>query len=110
MPKKMRRAALRSALSVKASGKDIVVLDELTITEPKTSEMAKTLNHLVGEASVLVLIPAKTNEYEPVVRSINNLAETKTLQASYLNIRDLLAYDKLVLPVKALELLKAYLG
>jgi large subunit ribosomal protein L4 len=110
MPKKMRRAALRSALSVKASGKDIIVLDELSISEPKTSEMAKTLNQLVGDASALILIPEKTAEYEPVVRSMNNLAETKTLQANYLNIRDLLAYDKLVMPVKALDVLKTYLG
>jgi large subunit ribosomal protein L4 len=111
MPKKMRRAALRSALSVKASEKDIIFLDELTIPEePKTQEMAKVIDALVGEASTLILIPMKSAEYDQVVRFVNNLAETKTLQANYLNIRDLLTYDKIILPVKALEILAGYLG
>jgi large subunit ribosomal protein L4 len=60
MPRKMRRAALRSALSVKAAENGIVVLDELNIVEPKTRVMTKTLGLLVGEASVLVLIPEKS--------------------------------------------------
>ena len=59
MPRKMRRAALRSALSVKAAEASIVVVDELTLPEPKTRLMAKALNSLVGESSALVLIPEK---------------------------------------------------
>ena len=110
MPRKMRRAALRSALSVKAKGSDIVVLDQLAVAEPKTRLMANALSILVGDASALILIPEKTADYENVIRSANNLPDTKTLLASYLNIRDLLGYEKIVLPLDALDVLVSYLG
>jgi large subunit ribosomal protein L4 len=110
MPRKMRRAALRSALSVKAAEQSIVVLEELAIAEPKTRLMAQALDQLVGNASVLILIPELNTGYDMVVRSANNLPGTKTLQASYLNIRDLLGYDKLLLPLKALDVLVSFLG
>jgi large subunit ribosomal protein L4 len=110
MPRKMRRAALRSALSVKAQGSDIVVLDVLAVQEPKTKLMANALSLLVGDASALILIPEKTADYEKVIRSANNLPDTKTLLASYLSIRDILGYQKIVLPVDALDVLVSYLG
>jgi len=110
MPRKMRRAALRSALSVKAKGSDIVVLDVLAVQEPKTKLMASALSLLVGDASALILIPEKTADYEKVIRSANNLPDTKTLLASYLSIRDILGYQKIVLPVDALDVLVSYLG
>jgi len=110
MPKKMRRAALRSALSVKASETNIVLVDELILAEPKTSLMAEALNRLVGDASALVLIPEKSLEYDVVTRSTNNLPDAKVLLAGYLNIRDLLGYDKLVMPLKTLDVLTAHLG
>jgi large subunit ribosomal protein L4 len=110
MPKKMRRAALRSALSVKASEASIVLVENLNLAETKTRLMAETLTRLVGESSVLVLIPEKSLEYDAVTRSANNLPEAKVLLASYLNIRDLLGYDKLVLPLKALDVISAHLG
>jgi large subunit ribosomal protein L4 len=110
MPLKMRRAALRSALTVKAAEAGIVVVDALTLPEPKTRLMAKALNTLVGNASALVLIPAKGAEYEQVVRSTNNIPDAKILVASYLNIRDLLTFDKVILPLEALNVLAANLG
>jgi large subunit ribosomal protein L4 len=63
MPRKMRRAALRSALSVKAADNNIVVLDKLFIHEPKTRLMAAALNRLVGDKA-LILIPEKNDGYE----------------------------------------------
>jgi large subunit ribosomal protein L4 len=110
MPRKMRRAALRSALSVKAAEMGIVLVEALTLPEARTRLMAQALNRLVGEASVLILIPEKTENYELVVRSTNNLPDAKTLMASYLNIRDLLGYDKLMMPVQALDVLASFLG
>lgn len=110
MPRKMRRAALRSALSVKAAENNVVVIEALALTEPKTRLMAQALNALVGEATALILIPEKNLDYDIVVRSTNNLRDAKTLMASYLNIRDLLGYDKLVLPLPALERLVSFLG
>ncbi len=110
MPLKMRRAALRSALSVKAAGDEIIVVDELTIKEPKTRLMAQALDKLTGDESALILIPAKGEEYTAVELSARNLPHAKTLLVSYLNIRDLLSYDKLILPLQALDAIANQLG
>jgi len=109
MPRKMRLAALRSALTVKAAQESIVVVDELKVAEPKTRLMAGALNALVGSNSALILIPQKEN-YQDVIRSTNNLPDAKILLASYLNIRDLLTFEKLVMPLAALESISAHLG
>jgi len=110
MPRKMRQAALRSALSVKAAAEGIVVLDELTISEPKTKLMAEALDQIVGDASVLILIPEKSDSYQVVEISARNLPDAKTLMVNYLNIRDLLGYDKVVVPLKALDIITDHLG
>ncbi len=109
MPLKMRRAALRSALTAKAAGSGVVVVDELVLSEPKTRLMAQALNALVGEATALILVAEKDEAYDLVARSTNNLPDARLLMASYLNIRDLLGYEKLVMPLKALDVLKAIL-
>jgi len=110
MPKKMRKAALRSALSAKAADASVVVVDDLTLAEPKTRLMVEALMNLVGNATALVILPEKDQSYETVMRSADNLEDAKILLASYLNIRDLFGYDKLVLPVKTLDALVANLG
>jgi len=109
MPRQMRRNALRSALSAKVNEAGVIVVDELTLPEPKTRLMAQALNRLVGEASALLLVPEKDTNYDIVSRSTNNLPDAKILMASYLNIRDLFKYDKLIMPLKALDVLKTYL-
>jgi large subunit ribosomal protein L4 len=109
MPKKMRQAALRSALSVKAAESMIVVVDALKLDEPKTRLMANALNNLVGDASALVLIPS-TESYEAILRSTNNIPDAKVLNANYINIRDIMVFDRLIMPIDALELIKANLG
>jgi len=110
MPKKMRQAALRSALSAKAADAGVVIVDDLKLDSPKTRLMATIISGLVGGATALVLMPEKDQSYEILMRSTDNLEEAKVLLAGYLNIRDLLGYDKLVLPIKALDALVAHLG
>ena len=110
MPKKMRRAALRSALSAKAAEASIVVVDEIAMNMPKTRLLAEVLDKLVGTSSALVLMPEKDLSYDTVMRSADNLADAKILLAGYLNIRDLLGYDKVILPLKTLDVLTAHLG
>jgi large subunit ribosomal protein L4 len=107
MPRKMRRAALRSALSVKASQKEILVLDKLAVQETKTNEMDAVLKKLVGSSSALIVLPTSD---ENVEKSVNNLASAKTLRANYLNVRDLLGYERVILPLAALEVIESYLG
>jgi len=110
MPRKMRRAALRSALSVKASDEAILILDEFSLSEPKTREMAQVMDNLVGDSSVLLIIPEKNENYDLVYKAANNLPYLKLLMANYMNIRDLLSYDKVIIPLAALEVIESYLG
>lgn len=110
MPQKMRQAALRSALTVKASEQNIVILDEMKLAEPRTRLMVQALNKLVGEASALILIPEKNDAYEVVMRSTNNIPDAKILLANYINIRDLLGFDKVIIPLQSLDVITAHLG
>jgi len=110
MPRKMRQAALRSALSAKASEKAILVVDELSLTEAKTKLMAQLMNKLVGDDTAVILIPVKNPAYEIIIRSARNLQGTKTILANYMNIRDLLNFDKIVLPIQSLDVISAHLG
>jgi len=110
MPRKMRRAALRSALSVKAAEQEIVIVDELKLKEPKTKEMHAALQKLLGEGSALILLPEKGENEELVARSTRNLPYAKTLLASYINVRDLLGYDKIVMPAAVIDVLSTHLG
>lgn len=107
MPRKMRRAALRSALSVKAVENQIVVLDALDMEVPKTKEMVAVLGNLGLNQRVLVLLPERN---ELVEKSARNLPQVKTLRAGYLNVRDLLGYDHVLMPLGALQVIESILG
>jgi large subunit ribosomal protein L4 len=106
MPVKMRRAALRSALSAKAAEAQVVVVDVLALEKPSTSAMAEALQAMTGGENALVLLPKGD---EVVERSVRNLAHAKTLRANYLNIRDLFAFQKVVVPLAALDMIGAWL-
>lgn len=107
MPRKMRRAALRSALTVKASNGDIVILDNLSLDMPKTKDMVVVLEQLAKDSSALILLPELN---ENVEKSVRNLSNAKSIRASYLNIRDLLGYDKIIMPLSSLEVLNGFLA
>ncbi len=107
MPRKMRREALRSALSALAADDQIVVVDTLSLESFKTKAMQESLNKLVGEHSALVLVAERN---EAVERSVRNLPNAQTLRASYLNIRDLLSHDRVIIPQDALEVIQLFLS
>ncbi len=107
MPKKMRRLALRSALSVKAKDGQIIVLNELNMPKPKTKEMVAILDALKVDSSALVLLAERNFNVE---KSAYNLPDVKTLRANYLNIRDLFTYDYLIIPLDALAVIESFLG
>lgn len=108
MPRKMRHAALRSALSAKAGAEQIVVVDALSMEAPRTKAMIEMLRALeVGDGSVLLV----TGQPDVAVQlSARNLRAVKTLLPAYLNIRDLLGYDTLLLSRDAVEQIEAWLG
>lgn len=107
MPQKMRQAAIRSTLSALARDGQLVFVNELTMTAAKTKEMAQTLKALVGDSSALVLVASRN---ENVERSVSNLDNAHYLHANYLNIRDLLQYDKVIVPLAALDVIKQIWG
>jgi large subunit ribosomal protein L4 len=107
MPRKMRRAALCSALSAKAAEGQIRVVDDLKLAEPQTREMEVILGGLAITSSALIVLPEANMA---VQKSADNLPDVKTLRATYLNVRDLLGHDFLVLPLGAVKVIEGYLG
>lgn len=107
LPKKMQRAALRHALSSLVLDGQLVVVDSITLAQPKTKEMSKTLTALVGDKSALVVLAQRD---EAVERSVRNLDRAYYLHAMYINVRDLLQYNRVVLPLDALEVISTWLG
>ena len=110
MPKKMRQAALRSALSVKAAGKEIVLVDAFGLDEAKTKHVADAVNKLAGEGTALLVLSQKDENYSKIQRAGRNLPVFKALLANYINIRDLLGYDKLILPLDSIKAIESFLG
>ena len=106
MPRKMRRAALCSALSVRAGAGDIVLLDDIRMDVPKTKTVATLVMALTKGESALLLLPERN---ETVEKSARNLEHVKALRANYLNVRDLLGYSKIVMPLAALDVVSGFL-
>ena len=110
MPQKMRQAALRSALSAKAAGNEIVLVDAFGLDQPKTKLVAQALTKLVGEGSALLVLPGKDENYAQVQRAGRNLPVFKALLANYVNVRDLLTYNTLILPLDSIKAIETLLG
>ena len=107
MPRKMRRLALRSALSVKAAEGSLVLLDDLVMQAPKTRDMLTILDSLQVPSSALIVLPERDANIEISAR---NIPDVKTLMATCMNVIDILKYDTLILPVKALLVIEQILG
>jgi len=108
MPKKMRRLAIRSALSAKQADGQIRFVDALAMETPRTKAIIEFLqNQQATDIKTLIVLSEKN---ENISRSANNLPHVKTLLAGYLNIIDLLKHDLIVLPQSALAIIDNWLG
>ncbi len=107
MPKKMRRGAIRSTLSALVRDEQLMIVDKLEIDAPKTKAMRQMLESLVGDQSALLVVTA---EQQALRKSVNNLSNAHSLVASYLNVRDLLKYDKVIISLDALEIVTRIWG
>lgn len=107
MPRKMRRVAMRSALSTKAANHQLVVVETLRLEAPKTKQIVGVLRNLDVQESALILLPGADFAVE---RSARNLPEVKTLRAGLMNVRDLLGYETLVLTQDAIPEIERILG
>ena len=93
MPKKARRAALFSGLSQKASEKAVFALDKFEVQAPKTKDFSAMLKKLPVERSLLIVMSERGVNLE---KSANNLPNVKTILVDYLNLHDLLKYEKVM--------------
>ncbi len=107
MPRKMRRGAIRSALSALARDDQLIFVDRLQADRPKTSEMRETIRTLAGDGKTLVLLAERDDN---VQRGIRNLPQVRWLRANLLNIRDLLGHDKVIVPLDALDTIQLIWG
>lgn len=97
--KKVKRLAMKSALSSKVRDAEIIVFQNLDIPEAKTKEMVKVLKAVEAEKALIVLPAAD----EKVQRAANNIPNVKTTLVGTLNVYEILKYDKLILTEDALK-------
>ena len=107
MPRKMRRLAVRSALSAKHAADEIRFVDTLSFEQPRTKDMLACLSALDLGGKTLIVLDQRD---ENVQRSAGNLPGVKTLLAHYLNVIDLLNYDNVLMSRAAVEVVASYLG
>lgn len=103
MPRQMRRLAIRSVLSAKLRDERITVLSDLTAIEPKTKAMKSFLGTLPEHRSVLIILPEKL---EAIERAAGNLDNVHTILASYVNVRDVLKYERVVLLPESIDVIE----
>jgi large subunit ribosomal protein L4 len=108
MPRKMRRLAVRSALSAKYAEGEILFVDDFSLTAPRTKEIVALLGGLPLKGTKTLIALGEKNDN--VANSARNLPNVKTLLASYLNVVDLLTHDTLILPKSALTVVETILG
>ncbi|MCL0107798.1 50S ribosomal protein L4 [Peptococcaceae bacterium] len=107
LPKKVRRLAMKSALSSRVKSNDILVLDSLDMSVPKTKEMVKILSNLNIDKKALIV----TAEYnENVFKSARNIPYATQLKADKLNVYDVLNHQKLIITKDAVAKIEEVLA
>ncbi len=106
LPKKVRRLALKSALSSKVLEQNIIVLDQMTLDAPKTKDMVRILNNLNANKALVVTADRDLN----VEKSARNIEGIKPLRAEGVNVYDLLKYTKLVITKDAVAKIEEVLA
>ena len=100
MPRRMRRSAIRMALSAKVAAERMLIVQNLEGIEPKTKVMAGVLAALGVSGSALVVMRDAAPE---AARAVRNLPRTKAVRADLLNVLDLLRYGTLVITPDAVQ-------
>ena len=97
--KKVKRLAMKSALSSKVEGNELIVFDALDIEAPKTKEMVKVLKNVDVKKALIVL----ADKDEKVERASANIEGVKTTLVGTLNVYEILKYEKLILTKESVE-------
>src|SRR5436309_1215493 len=108
VPRKMRRLAIRSALSDKVANEKLIVLNDLTLEAPRTKDMLGILDKLpIDGKRVLMMLPQRD---ENVLLSIRNIPTAKAQHVSSINVVELLKHDCLIMPVRTVRWLEMVFG
>lgn len=100
LPKKVRRLAIKSALSSKVQANEIIVLDQLSMAQPKTKEFAAILDNLKVDRKALVVGGSHDDN---VALSARNIPGVKFVPAEGINVLDVINYDKLIITKEAVQ-------
>jgi len=100
LPKKVRRLAMKSALSSKVQDNEIIVLDALSLEAPKTKEMVNTFKNL--NAAKKVLVVTAENDAN-IVKSVRNIEGANVCHVSTLNVYDILNCDSFIITTDAVK-------
>ena len=100
LPKKVRRLAMKCALSSKVQNNEIIVLDALTMDAPKTKEFVAILNNIKASRKALVVTAEKN---ENVIKSARNIEGVQTALVNTLNVYDILNHDTFVITTDAVK-------
>lgn len=102
VPKKIKRLALKSALSSKVADNEIIVLDELNLDAPKTKVMAEMLNKF--EAKKTLIVVKESNDV--IYKSVRNIEGASVIPVNNLNVYDILKYEKFIITKDAAQLVE----
>lgn len=101
--RKLRKLAMRSALSAKVAEGSLIVVDELSMTEIKTKVMAEILKAVGGGKKTMIVMPAVD---EKVIKSARNIEGVTTALTNTINVYQLLRSDKIVIAKQAVEMIE----
>lgn len=108
VPKKMRRLAIRSALSDKLANEQLIILDKLALEGPRTRDMLELLEHLpVNGKQVLMMLPQRD---ENIVLSTRNIPSAKVQHVSSINVIELLKHDYVIMPINTVRWIELVFG
>jgi large subunit ribosomal protein L4 len=103
VPRKVKRLALKGALTSKVNDGNMIVVDKIELSAPKTKLVAEMLKKLGAEKKTLLVLPERD---ETIVRAAANIAGLKTAYVNTINVLDLLGYEKLVITQGAVKLVE----
>jgi len=109
VPKKMRRLAIRSALSDKVANESLIIVDNLSLEQPRTKDILEILNSLPSSEGkhVLMMLPHRD---ENVVLSARNVSTAKVQHVSSINVVELLKHDYVIMPVQTVRWIEMVFG
>jgi len=110
VPKKMRRLAIRSALSDKVANEKLIVVKDLTLEAPRTKDMLTILESLPvadNTKRILMMLPRRD---ENIVLSTRNIPSAKVQHVSSINVVELLKHDCVIMPVKTVRWIEMVFG